>query len=225
MARKAADRDVDNSAGHNEKLQDLFQLIDGIETGLLTTRRADGRLVSRPMATQLRTEAGHLWFVTDRDTHKVDELEADSNVNVAYYNNRTREWVSVSGRARATRDQSMIDALWAPDWTAWFGKGGGKHSGTAKDPRLLLIEVIPDSVTYMKTNQPAIVSLFKVAKGMVTGEQPKFGDLREVTGAEIEEGRTKPGARSPGRKSSSSAKTTKKSAKKTSARGRKRSSR
>ena len=229
MARKAEDRDLDNSAGHNEKLQDLFQLIDSIEAGLLTTRRADGRLVSRPMATQLRTEAGHLWFVTDRDTHKVDELEQDPNVNVAYYRDRTREWVSVSGRARATRDQSMIDALWAPDWTAWFGRGGGKHSGTAKDPRLLLIEVIPDSVTYMKANQPAIVSFFQFAKGMVTGQQPKFGDLREVSGAEIEQGRTKAGAsKSSKRTSKSSPKThARTSSKKTprkqaSARGRKR---
>ena len=212
MARKAADRDIDNNAGHNEKLEDLFKLVDSIETGLLTTRRPDGRLVSRPMATQLRTEGGHLWFVTDRDTHKVDELEQDPNVNVTYYNNRTREWASVSGRARATRDQAMIDALWEPDWRAWFGKGGGKHGGTAKDPRLLLIEVVPDSVTYMKSNQPAIVSLFQFAKGMVTGDQPKFGDLREVSGSEIEEGRTKRGASSP-----------KKRAKKTS--GRKRAKR
>jgi len=195
MAKKAAKKQSRDVAGHNEKLEDLFKLIDSIDLGFLTTRRADGRLVSRPMATQLRTEDGHLWFVTDRDTNKLDELDRDPNVNIAYYKSRTREWVSVSGHARATTDQAMIDALWAPDWKAWFGKGGGKHSGTAKDPRLVLIEVIPDSVTYLKADRPTIVALFDLAKGMVTGEAPKFGDMRELSSSELAQGRTK-GARS-----------------------------
>ena len=33
-------------------LAKLYELIDGVETALLVTRRADGALVSRPMATQ-----------------------------------------------------------------------------------------------------------------------------------------------------------------------------
>ncbi len=84
----------------NKRIDDLYELIDGIEIAMLTTRRADGRLVSRPMATQERQDDADLWFVTDIDTHKVDELEQDPNVNVAYYRDRTKEWVSVSGTAR-----------------------------------------------------------------------------------------------------------------------------
>ena len=214
MARNASEKQRDDKAGHDERLGDLFKLIDSIETGLLTTRRPDGRLVSRPMSTQLRTEEGHLWFVTDRDTHKVDELEADPNVNVAYYNNRTREWVSISGRARATREQSMIDALYAPDWKMWFGEGGGKNAGTPKDPRIVLVEVIPESATYLKSDRPAVVALFSIAKGLVTGKAPKFGDLREVDGAEIAQGRASSGK---GQKSTSrsSKKTAKRSGQKT----------
>ena len=219
MAANATEKQKDNQAPHDEKLEDLFKLIDSIDSGLLTTRRGDGRLVSRPMSTQLRTEEGHLWFVTDRDTHKLDELERDPNVNVAYYKDRTREWVSVSGRARATREQSMIDALYAPDWKAWFGQGGGKYAGTPKDPRIVLIEVVPESVTYMKSNRPAVVALFEIAKGMVTGEAPKFGDLRELSGREIEEGRaSKPAAR----KTKSPARTGKRPSSKKTSRKRKR---
>ena len=199
MPSKDRNNEIDDSASHDEKLEDLFKLIETIETGLFTTRRADGRLVSRPMATQLRTEEGHLWFVTDRDTNKLDELEFDPNVNVAYYHGRTREWVSISGKARTTTDQAMIDALWAPDWRAWFGEGGGKYSGTSKDPRLVLIEVIPDAVTYMKSDRPMLVTLFELAKGMVTGKAPRFGAMREVSAQELAEGRT---AKRPGRKKS-----------------------
>ena len=204
MAQQDPNHETDDSVGHNRKLEDLYDLIESIETGLFTTRRADGRLVSRPMATQLRTEEGHLWFVTDRDTNKLDELDRDPHVNIAYYHGRTREWVSVSGRARTTTDQSMIDALWAPDWRAWFGKGGGKYSGTPKDPRLVLIEVIPDSVTYMKSDRPMIVTLFELAKGIVTGKAPKFGAMREVSGQELAEGRaSKRGGKAKSAKKSS----------------------
>ena len=37
-----------------KKLEELDKLIEGIETAMFTTRRHDGHLVSRPMATQER---------------------------------------------------------------------------------------------------------------------------------------------------------------------------
>ena len=40
-----------------KKLEDLYELIEGIEIAMFTTRRPDGRLVSRPMATQTQARA------------------------------------------------------------------------------------------------------------------------------------------------------------------------
>src|SRR5678816_406860 len=91
-----------------KKLEELDALIDGIETAMFTTRRADGHLVSRPMATQKRIAGADLWFVTNTDTHKLDEIKLDPNVNCSYYNSRTREWVSVSGVAHVSRDRHKI---------------------------------------------------------------------------------------------------------------------
>src|SRR5215211_142778 len=104
-----------------KKLDDLYGLIDGIAVAMFTTRRADGHLVSRPMATQERDGIADFWFVTDGDAHKLDELENDAHVNLAYYRDRTREWVSVSGTARVSRDRGQIRRLYQPDWKAWFG--------------------------------------------------------------------------------------------------------
>ena len=70
---------------------------------MFTTRRLDGRLVSRPMATQERGERADFWFVTDGESHKLDELQHDPHVNLSYYRDRTREWVSVSGTARVSQ--------------------------------------------------------------------------------------------------------------------------
>ena len=97
---KASDRARD-AAPLGKKLDELYGLIEGIEIAMFTTRRSDGHLVSRPMATQTQAEGSDLWFVTDVESHKLDELEADPHVNLAYYKDRTREWVSVSAQPRS----------------------------------------------------------------------------------------------------------------------------
>ena len=155
-----------------KKLDELYGLIGDIEIAMMTTRRPDGRLVSRPMATQKRQPDADLWFVTDRDTHKLDEIEADPNINLAYYDNGTREWVSVSGRARVSNDRARIRELYAPDWRMWFEDEGGEKDGGPDDPRLRLVLVEVDSVIYAKKTASRPVALFEVARGFVTGEQP-----------------------------------------------------
>ena len=155
-----------------KKLDELYELIGDIEIAMMTTRRPDGRLVSRPMATQKPQPDADLWFVTDRDTHKLDEIEADPNVNLAYYDSGSREWVSVSGRARVSNDRARIRELYAPDWRMWFEDEGGEKDGGPDDPRLRLILVDVDSVIYAKKTASRPVALFEVAKGFVTGEQP-----------------------------------------------------
>jgi len=177
--------------GTGKKLDDLYKLIDGIETAMFTTRRADGHLVSRPMATQDRSDdadGADLWFVTDTDTHKLDDLEHDPHVNLSYYRDRTREWVSVSGHVRISRDRDLIRRLYKPDWKAWFGDEGGERDGGPDDPRLTLLLVDASSVVYMVNNTPRPVVLFEVLKGMVTGSTPDIGEVRKVDGGELHGG-------------------------------------
>ena len=44
----------------NDKIEELYELIEGIEIAMFTTRRDDGHLVSRPMATQARADGADL---------------------------------------------------------------------------------------------------------------------------------------------------------------------
>ena len=168
-----------------KKLDDLYALVDGIEVAMFTTRRADGHLVSRPMATQERDGIADFWFVSDGDAHKLDELEHDPHVHLAYYRDRTRHGVSVSGTARVSRDRGQIRRLYKPDWKAWFGDEGGERDGGPDDPRLTLLLVDAHSVVYMKSDTPLPVVLFEVVKGMVTGSPPDIGSVRVVTGGEM----------------------------------------
>ena len=188
MARKANDPDRDDQVPTEKKLEDLYELIEGIEVAMFTTRRPDGHLVSRPMQTQERTSGIDLWFMTNVETHKLDELVADPHVNLAYYNNRSREWVSVAGIATLTTDRELIRELYQPDWKAWLGDAGGELDGSPDDPRIALILVEAESVTYLKVTKPRPVVLFEVAKGIITGAPPKVGSLRTVNEREIQRG-------------------------------------
>ena len=168
-----------------KKLDDLYKLIDGIEVAMVTTRRADGHLISRPMQTQRRTTGTDLWFMTTTETHKLEELATDPHVNLGFYRDRTREWVSVSGMAVLTQDKQLIHDLYQPDWRAWLGDKGGAMNGGPDDPRIILVLVEAHSVIYSKQDRPLPVVLFEVAKGIVTGQPPKVSDVRTLGETEI----------------------------------------
>ncbi len=172
----------------SKKLTELYDLIKDMEIALMTTRRRDGLLVTRPMATQAQSTVADLWFVTDIETHKVEEIDEDPHVNLGYYNGKTREWVSVSGTATLVRDREKIRELYRSDWKAWFGDEGGDRNGGPDDPRLALILVEAVSVTYFKAKHSRPRTLFEIAKGVVTGTQPDIGHEKHVSQGELRTG-------------------------------------
>jgi general stress protein 26 len=162
------------------ELGQLYTHIEDIEIAMMTTRRADGHLQSRAMATQKHADGADLWFVTLEDTPKLRDLAVDPHVNLSYYKDRTREWVSVSGIASITRDRGKIHELWAPDWQAWFPKEGDPRHGTKDDPRMVLIGVDVHAAVFLEVNKPQPLVLFELAKGWLTGSTPELGEMHHV---------------------------------------------
>jgi general stress protein 26 len=189
MAENGRPHDADADVPTDKKLEDLYKLIEGIEVAMFTTRRPDGHLVSRPMQAQEKNPVADLWFVTDGDSHKLDELEHDAHVNLSFYRDRTREWISVSGTARVSRDRAKIHELYKPDWRAWFADEGGERNGGPDDPRLTLVLVEAHTVVYMKSDTPRPVVLFEVMKGIITGQKPNVGSVRTLDEGELHGGR------------------------------------
>jgi general stress protein 26 len=162
------------------ELDKLHEMIHDLDTAMLTTRRSDGHLVSRAMANQKSASGADLWFVTTEGSAKLDEIAADPHINLAYYKDRTREWISVSGLARVSRDRNTIRELYATDWKAWFPDEGDPRHGTADDPRMVLIGIEIHSAVFLEVNKPQPVVLFEIAKGWVTGTQPDIGTMHKV---------------------------------------------
>ena len=163
-----------------KELEKLYSQIDDIEIAMMTTRRSDGHLESRAMATQKRAGGADLWFVTLDDTQKLRDLAADPHVNLSYYKDRTREWISVSGIASISRDRAKIHELYAPDWKAWFPKEDDPRHGTPDDPRMALIGVDVHAAVFLEVSKPQPVVLFEVVKGWLTGSTPEIGEIHHV---------------------------------------------
>ena len=162
------------------ELQTFYELVEELEVAMMTTRRSDGHLESRAMATQKRAAGADLWFVAAEGTGKLTDIEADPHVNLAYYKDRTREWVSVSGLATLSRDRDKIRELYAPDWRIWFGEEGDSRHGTADDPRLVLIGVDIHAASFLDVSKPQPVVLYELAKGFLTRRTPELGETQRI---------------------------------------------
>lgn len=165
------------------ELDSLFEQIDEVEIAMMTTRRRDGHLESRAMATQKRAPGADLWFVTSDGTAKLRDLTHDPHVNLSYYTDGTREWVSVSGIATISRDRETIRQLYATDWKIWFPDEGDPRHGTPDDPRMVLIGVDVHAAVYLEVDKPKPVVLYEMVKGWLTGEMPDVGEMHQVRGA------------------------------------------
>ena len=162
------------------ELERFYALVEEIEIAMMTTRRRDQHLESRAMANQKRAAGADLWFVTAEATAKVADLEADPHLNLAYYKNRTREWISVSGLATLSRDREKIHELYAEDWKLWFPDEGDPRHGTPDDPRFVLIGVEVHAAVFFELDKPQPVVLYELAKGWLTGDTPDLGEVHRI---------------------------------------------
>jgi general stress protein 26 len=162
------------------ELQKLYELIQKMDIAMLVTRRPDGHLNSRAMDTQKFAAGADLWFCTSEGEGKLKEIEADPHVNLSYYNSKTREWISVSGLAKISRDRQTIRELYQPDWKAWFPEEGDPRHGTPDDPRIVLIGVDVHAAIFFEVTKPRPVVVYEVAKGWLTGTMPDVGEVVRV---------------------------------------------
>lgn len=165
----------------SSSLETFYSMIEDIEIAMMTTRRRDGHLRSRAMATQKRADGADLWFVTAEGTSKLDDVLHDAHVNLAYYKNSTREWISASGLAVVSRDRAKIHELYAEDWRMWFPDEGDPRHGTADDPRMVLIGVTVHGAEFLEMDKPRPVVVFELVKGWLTGSEPDLGQMHALT--------------------------------------------
>lgn len=159
---------------HNreESIKKIQELTEGIDFCMLTTIDG-GALRSRPMSTQEFEFDGDLWFFTSDETHKVEEIENDNRVNVAYSKPDENTYLSISGKADIVKDRAKIEELWSPVLKAWFPEG-------VNDPHLCLLRVGVEQAEYWDAPSSKIVQLFGMVKAIATGQEADYGENKKI---------------------------------------------
>ena len=153
-------------------IEKIRELTEGIDFCMLTTIDGD-HLRSRPMSTQEFEFDGDLWFFTNDTTHKIEEIEKDNRVCVAYSKPDENVYLSVSGRAEVTKDRAKIEELWNPILKAWFPEG-------LDDPSLCLLKIPVEQAEYWDAPSSRIVRLFEIAKALATGQEADYGENKKI---------------------------------------------
>ena len=146
----------------DDQVQKVTELMDGIRIAMLTTTDAQGRLVSRPMATQDVEFDGDLWFITERSAAAVDQVQANPRVNVAFAGSSS--WVSLSGTAEVVDDLQKLKELWDTFTGAWM-------EGGPENPENVLLRVEADSAEYWDSPGSKVTQVLNLVKAKVTGER------------------------------------------------------
>ncbi|THH07980.1 hypothetical protein EW145_g3008 [Phellinidium pouzarii] len=179
-----------NDLTPQKKIDDLKTLIlKSVKTGMLTTRDKDGHLHARAMTpanphseTQLT-----LVFLANNSSHKFDELQFDNHVNVSFYDEKTTNWASFSGTAAVSQNKDLIKKHWSTFTAGYFGDlGDGIHKGDENDPRVSVIEVVPEEIHYWIAKHGAVLQTLSIAAGAATGKGSAPGELRTITKPEIQ---------------------------------------
>ena len=147
---------------------DFLAACKDFDQAMLITHSQRGQLTARPMYIAKLDADGDLWFATDVDSAKVDEIKANPEVCVTMSGGGT--YVSISGRARVEHDKDKIEQMWNEGWRVWFPDG-------KTDPRLTLINVEAREGEYWSNSGlNRFKYLFQAAKAYATGQRPQIDE-------------------------------------------------
>lgn len=130
-----------------------------------------GGLRARPMGAITRIEEGLIWFMTDRDSAKVDEVEANPEVNLSIADAAANLYISITGHCSVVDDRSKIEELWSPPHKAFFDG--------PDDSRIVLLRVTPDQ-GQMWSGPAGPIAAAKMMFAALTGNKPDLGTTTKV---------------------------------------------
>ncbi|WP_339756554.1 pyridoxamine 5'-phosphate oxidase family protein [Algoriphagus aquimarinus] len=118
---------------------------------------------SRPMSVQKTDEAGNIWFLSAKDSMKNMEIKVDTDVTLYFQGSSYSDFLELNGHAVITDDKAKIEELWDPTVKAWFTEG-------KDDPRISVIQFIPDSGYYWDNKHGNTVAGIKVLISAISGK-------------------------------------------------------
>ena len=158
---------------NNDDREELYEMIDDIGTAMLVTESGTD-LRSRPMTGKLYRDSGEIWFLTESESGKVQDISEDKSTNLSYSCPEKETFISISGTSALSRDADKIEDLWGPWAKAWL-------QCEQDDPKVAAICFKPQTAEYWSSPASSLVQAWELAKANITGEQPDMGENRTVS--------------------------------------------
>lgn len=155
---------------HQDDIQHIVEFVNRTRVGMLATREATGKLVSRPMTVVDVAPGEDLHFFTDRSTSAVEDVRREDAVNVAFVG--PHEWVSVSGAAEVVEDPAVVEGLWSDALRPFYPDGPAT-------PGLVVLRVRTETAELWRS-PGTLATALRWARARVTGEQIDAGESTVV---------------------------------------------
>ena len=147
-----------------EGVEKIRAMIDKSGTCFFCTSiKTDKSFDTRPMAVQKTDAQGNLWFLSASDSKKNVAIANDPYVQLLFQGSEYSDFLNIYGKAKITKDKTIIQELWKPILKTWFTEG-------ENDPRITAIKVTPVDGYYWDTKHNMAVGLVKRLVGAAIGK-------------------------------------------------------
>ena len=131
-----------------QHIENIKKVIEGVKYAMMTTITADEKhLHACPMTTNKNElENGKIWFIGDRKSETIKDLEKNPQVNLSY-------------TSSDQNDKAKLDELWSPIYAAFYEKG-------KEDPNVQVICIECNGAQYWLSGN-TVVDMFKMVSAAV----------------------------------------------------------
>ena len=150
----------------------IWALINDIPVAMVVTHKDQGQhMRARPMAMRPARDEGAIYFLTDVDAPKADEIRRDETICLALADNKSQKYVSIAGYAEIIDDRDRVKEIWSTyDKAFWSDKN---------DPRIRILRVTPRSAEFWE-GAGAVASAVKLVAAIASGERMNIGENEKV---------------------------------------------
>jgi general stress protein 26 len=150
----------------------FWTLLKDIPVAMVVTHDGKGENVrGRPMAPRPAREEGIIYFLTDVDSPKADEIRGNGAICLALADQRRQKYLSVTGHAEVIDDRDRIKQIWSVyDKAFWPDQN---------DPRIRILRVTPESAEFWE-GEGTVVTAVKLVAATVSGARMNLGANQKV---------------------------------------------
>ncbi len=148
----------------------IWKTLDDADAVMLTERFSGG-LRARPMAPFADPEGHAIYFVTEKDTSKVEEVKANPEVGITVSKPVANTYASITGDAAVVDDRAKMNELWNKWLNTWFDG--------PTDPKAVLIRVTPREGELWDGDAMPVAQIKMIMAERA--EQPDVGDRKRAS--------------------------------------------